>query len=249
MGKGRCPCRRCRSTATAGLSRPARSRSGRRRGPRRVDVRDPHLPGNGRSRGRRHRARRRAHEPVGTRTSAPHHGAQHVRPGPASGATRTGAAGGATTRRTTRPCSFSPTTPASRSRWRAARRSTSSPTGSTPLWRMRTKPRGRRTSRSPAAHRRCSSTSAPASSTRWSSTSSRFCSVPASGSSRTSTAGLRIRVRRARQLAGRRALQLRPEGPLAGEGVRRWQPESALALPASSSQLGGAGNTLPPRSC
>ena len=42
------------------------------------------------------------------------------------------AAGGATTRRSTTPCSCSPTTRASRWRWRAARRSTSSPTGSSP---------------------------------------------------------------------------------------------------------------------
>jgi dihydrofolate reductase len=45
-----------------------------------------------------------------------------------------GRVGGETTRRTTTTCSSSPITRASRSRWRGARRSTSSPTGSSGRW-------------------------------------------------------------------------------------------------------------------
>ena len=54
----------------------------------------------------------------------------------------TGGAGGATTRRTMHQCSSSPTTGVSRSRWRVARRSTSSRMGSRPRSRTRKKPRG-----------------------------------------------------------------------------------------------------------
>ena len=56
------------------------------------------------------------------------HGPQHVRPDPRDRGTRrgpAGTAGGVTSRRTTTRCSCSRTTRASRSRWRAARRSTS----------------------------------------------------------------------------------------------------------------------------
>ena len=79
------------------------------------------------------------------------HGPQHVRRRPRRRGTATGAAGGARTRRTTRRCSCSPTTRASRWRWRAGPRSTSSPTASS---RRSSRPRaaaGERTCPSPAA--------------------------------------------------------------------------------------------------
>ena len=57
---------------------------------------------------------------------------------------RTGAAGGGPSRRTTHRCSCSPITPASRSRWRAGRPSTSSPTASTPPTHRRVDGRRRR---------------------------------------------------------------------------------------------------------
>src|SRR6266705_5217466 len=51
-----------------------------------------------------------------------------------TGGMSTGRVGGETTRRTTTTCSSSPITRASRSRWLGARRSTSSPTGSSERW-------------------------------------------------------------------------------------------------------------------
>ena len=83
----------------------------RRRAPAPLDVRGA----------RRERRRDRARHCRGR----VHHGPQHVRRPAAAPGTWTGRAGGATIRRTTRPSSSSPTTSASRSRWRAARRSRS----------------------------------------------------------------------------------------------------------------------------
>ena len=100
------------------------------------------------------------------------HGAQHVRARSAGrGATTIGPAGGATTRRTTTRCSCSPTTPGRRSRWRAARRSTSSTTASRPRSSERSTPPAARTSGSAEVRARSSSTSGPASSTRCTSRS------------------------------------------------------------------------------
>ena len=106
-----------------------------------------------------------------------HHGPQDVRRRRRRRGTRAGRAGGATTRRSTRRSSCSPTTRASRSRWRAARRSTSSPTGSSPRSSRRARRPATRTSRSPAARAPCSSTSPPGCSTSSTCTSSRSCSA------------------------------------------------------------------------
>ena len=125
-----CACTSGRSRPTAGASSMARGRRAQRRR-------------------RGHRGGRRGHRRL-------HHGPQHVRPRPGRVGPRLDAAGGARTRRTTRPSSCSPTTRASRSRWRAARRSTSSPTASSRRSSRRARRPATRTSRSPAARARCS---------------------------------------------------------------------------------------------
>ena len=89
-------------------------------GGRHRELAEPHRPG------RHPRARRLLHPRLHQQHRRRDHGAQQVRPAAAArGPTTSGRAGGATTRRSTRRCSCSPTTPARPSRC-PTRRSTSS---------------------------------------------------------------------------------------------------------------------------
>ena len=106
------------------------------------------------------------------------------------GATSSRRAGGVTTRPTTTPCSSSPITRVIRWRWREGRRSTSSPTESSP--------RSNRPRRPPAPKTSCCGAAVTSSSSTWrrdystssSCTSFRCCSVAVLASSTTS--GTRI---------------------------------------------------------
>src|ERR671933_848192 len=97
-----------------------------------------------------------------------------------------GGGGGGPPRRTTTTCSSSPIPLASRSRWRRARRSTSSPTGSSGHSSARKSPRTVRTSGSGAAPRSPSSTWRQGSWTSSSFTSFRCCSATVHACWRTS---------------------------------------------------------------
>ena len=113
---------------------PRESPRRRRNGAARVGLRDAELSRHARPRRRRVRARRRSRRRLERRDRRHHHGAKHVRAGAGALGRHAGAAGGATTRPSTRRCSFSPITRASRSRWTAGRPSTSSPKASRARW-------------------------------------------------------------------------------------------------------------------